>query len=562
MPLSAAEEKELAELEELDRLEKEVGGQLPQPALAQEQVSVPFSRRAEAFLQGAGERATFGGLPRLQAALAGILPEPGADVTQRLREQGFTVEEQPQDFQQRYQQLLARQKALQEEAPIEFGAGQIAGTVAGGIPIARGLGAIPAIASRTGKLATLGRAAGVGAIEGALETPEELPSGEGLIEQLQIPERAKSAGISGALGGAAVSATGALRRAATVVRKAPETLQELANLFALKSAGAMTKELRKEVSRPISQKLGKKILEKNLVQAGDTLEDVLERSSKLREETGKELGLIYKSAKDTLDNPEFVSKLTDKERRLVSKTKLDANQLANQIEEKIIPKFKGVAGGTQAINQLEARAIELRQLGQDPNISRVHEFRRTLDDMIDFTRTNDVPQAEKALKNMRGFLNKKIENRVKAMSAISGKGLGEAKKLKELNKDFSVYAATEDMAKKNLGRVQARLPFGGAIGTVIGSAAGGGALAGGGGKEEAAILGALAALGTGAVRRYGAPVAAKTAQSLSRRAIPIAPIGGAAERRLEALLGRPELLGIGVGGLSGLAQKRLRALEE
>ena len=98
------------------------------------------------------------------------------------------------------QRLAQEAKPYQEENPMSYLGGQVAGAVAPAAGIAKGIGMIPSFARANPALQTIG----AGAVQGAL-----MPNETGATGQDFYGEQAKQAAIGGALGAVPAAVSGA-----------------------------------------------------------------------------------------------------------------------------------------------------------------------------------------------------------------------------------------------------------------------------------------------------------------------------------------------------------------
>lgn len=189
MPLSPQEEQQLAELEEMDRLEAELNGASASPAASRSpSIEKPRKGALEAGATGVSQGATLGYMPQIVGGIVGgynklqDLINPISDGNGgTIPRMGYTEarDRTNKDF-----------EAQQKAHPIAYGAGQIAGSVAPGASAARltkGLGAIKG-----------GAASGAGL--GFLANPGDK---EGVVDPLQLKERGINSIIGGSIGGTA-----------------------------------------------------------------------------------------------------------------------------------------------------------------------------------------------------------------------------------------------------------------------------------------------------------------------------------------------------------------------
>lgn len=250
----------------------------------------PESRTAEAALEGFGEGATLGYLNNIQAAAEKPITAIGNFLT------GNDVE--ADDYVTARDSYNRRQAKLQEENPGSFAAGQVAGTVASSMPVAKA-------AQGATALARAGRAAAAGAGYGAVQNTSEQ---EGVVGDLNLGERAQNTafgavtGAGASLGADAIgkgvkAASGQIQKAR---QYAGETLKDLGETQAFKATGAMLKDFRKSDAKGEINEIGRYLLDKGVIKVGDSVEDIAAKTLQLKQAAGEALDQVYTKAEDTL----------------------------------------------------------------------------------------------------------------------------------------------------------------------------------------------------------------------------------------------------------------------
>ncbi len=159
MPLTPQEELELLELEE-----QEHQAQIASPSQPKS------SRPVEAGIESFGQAATAGYLPQLQAGVSQAIPSPSQSVDEKLRQQGFQINQPEDSYISNRDRFIQRGKQLSEENP----EASLAGTAAG-------IGASMLVPG--GAAGGIGKAALRGAAQGALYNPGDE---EGKVDALQL----------------------------------------------------------------------------------------------------------------------------------------------------------------------------------------------------------------------------------------------------------------------------------------------------------------------------------------------------------------------------------------
>lgn len=247
-------------------------------------------RKMEAALEGFGEGATLGYLNNLQA----LAEKPITAVLNAVT--GNDVE--ADDYVTARDSFNRRQKSLQEENPGSFAVGQVAGTMASSIPVARAAQGATVAARAV-------RGAGAGAAYGAAQNTSEQ---EGEMGGVDLGERAQNAAIGGVFGAGASLGTDAIAKGARAVgdatagaRKAVgEKLKDIAETQAFKATGAMLKDFRKSDAKGEINEIGRYLLDKGIIKVGDSVDDIAAKTLKYKQAAGESLDQVYSSAEDSL----------------------------------------------------------------------------------------------------------------------------------------------------------------------------------------------------------------------------------------------------------------------
>ena len=227
--LSASEHQELA------RLEGEVGHLAPKD-------SEPMSMdaRITANAKKLDESGDVANSELLNTLTFGHLPQIKAKAGQVLAGEGIANNE---NYIKRRDQEIANMKAGSENYPAASLEGKAAGFVLPMLATGGGAGAaeagaegVGAAAAKQGFLKAATKGAAVGGGMGAAQNPGDKP---GVVDPLQLDQRKENAKIGAAFGGA----VGGL---ANKIPDIAEAVNGYANKSALKGAGAMLKDFRKE----------------------------------------------------------------------------------------------------------------------------------------------------------------------------------------------------------------------------------------------------------------------------------------------------------------------------
>lgn len=228
------------------------------------------SNAASAALEGFGEGATLGYLNNLQAALE----KPAFAVFNKIH----GTDTQADDYTTARDYYNKRQENLKKENPGAFASGQIAGSIASSVPVAKAAQGATALARAT-------QAAKAGAIYGSLQnTNTDEVAGE--IEGLDLGQRILNAGSGAAIGaGASLGADAVSKGISSGAKYVGNKLQKSAEKLAENATGATRVQ-----SEKFSDDAGRYLLDNKIVKFGDTPEKVAARANK-----------AIKASEDTID---------------------------------------------------------------------------------------------------------------------------------------------------------------------------------------------------------------------------------------------------------------------
>lgn len=165
----------------------------------------PETNGGQAFIEHFGNAAAFGYLPQLQAAAGGLVKDPGG-VDEKLRAQGFKIDQPEDTYLSRRDASVDRMRKESDEHPWLSGAGTVGGVLASGIAL--GGAAAPRVVAAEGaglgaRAAAAGarvyQAAKTGAAMGFLANPGDT---KGEISPVQLDERLGNAKTGAIAGGA------------------------------------------------------------------------------------------------------------------------------------------------------------------------------------------------------------------------------------------------------------------------------------------------------------------------------------------------------------------------
>ena len=525
--LEASQPKRVISDDEMAQMER---AQSPQ-----KQPVADLATQGAAALEGFGQAATAGYLPQIGAAVGALIPNPARTVNEKLKAQGFKIQEAPDNYVTRRDELIRRGESLQKQAPVASAAGSVAG-LAAGIPImGMGAGRMPGLAKvalGTGKmlpvaapvarlaeaglqakgLGLLGRTAQAGAggaIQAGVMNPGDV---EGQINPLQLEQRGEQAKVGGLLGGGLPLAGKIVGGAGSLVGSIPERLKTLGETRGAAALGLFQKHINKMakesgLAEDKVRELGRFAIKNKLAVAGDEAIDIAKKSYELQKNIGKKIGSLYDEVDTVLASKE-ISKDAQEE---LKKTALERDAIANDFDAFVRDKFKNKRQAAEIISAAEKEVEALKSHAKDVFLVRdLQDYKQSLDEVIYSNKSalSAVPPASKeATKLMRDFVKDRMTARIEAIDKAIGNDA--TKQLKTLNKEYGLAAKASEISNdrvaselgNNMGSLTDKIAAG------SGFAAG---LASSDSPEDAIMRGALGlSLGgvSKAARVYGRPLA-------------------------------------------------------
>lgn len=313
--------------------------------------------------------------------------------------------------------------------------------------------------------------------------------------------------------------------------KVAKVAGSVAETQAFRGAGAMLKDFRTAAARDQVQDIGRFMLDKKMIQAGDTFEDVAEKAGGIQQQAGQKLDSIYKTA------IEKIQKLPDDKIRPVHEAGFNPLRDKGEILSIVKEKLGDAEGANSSIGRVR-RYID--QVGAkygdnvlDPKTT--NNLKTEIDRVINYSRNplNPQPGAEKAFSGARDYFSKKVDSQLDAIDTALGDS-GSVKGLKEANKEYGMATTVKKIAADKTNRESANRMFG-LTDTIAGSAgAGVGAMLGGG---PGAMLGTAAgAVANRLGRTYGTGILASGADKASKAADLVSKLGSEEARRVGGLL--------------------------
>jgi hypothetical protein len=490
---------------------------------------------AQTALESFGKGASMGYLAQLQAMAEPVTDRvfnllPGQDVEPAPWRQ---MNPNSPEYVVARDENLKRQGAQAEANPVTAGVGEIAGVItSAAVPGAAinkivGGGAKGIVAAnQTKKALTTGQvlkgAAGAG-LQAAAMNPGDT---EGAVDPLQIDQRIENAKAGAVMSGAVGTAAKAIQSAAPALKKGAEAI-------AFKSSGAMLKDFRQAASRGEVQKIGRFMLDKGIVKAGDTYDDVARKASEMNKSAGAQLEKLYNNADGVIKKVnETVSKrwqeLSPKEFSLWKNIGFNPVRDKGKILSQARKALGDETGAKAALARLETYLDDLIAKYKDKILTpkQANDIKSAVDRSINYARNPLArePDVETAFRTARGFLSKKISKHVDALAKEMG-DKGAAKALKQANQEYGYSKRIVHIAEDRMNRVGANNMFS-LSDTMAGAgtaAAGGAAGAILGGDVESAVKGAALGLGgaaaSKAARAYGAGIGARGLDVASKAAL-------------------------------------------
>jgi hypothetical protein len=396
-------------------------------------------------LESIGNAISLGYLPQIQAFVENnLMPNPTAEVDAQLKEQGFQVPEQ--SYVNLRDENIKRQEIQAQQNPEKVLGGNILGAITTA-PIMAGAGQAVGLGQKAGALNRFKDAAIFGAGYGAAVNPGDT---EGEVNPIQAGERGINAAKSAAMGLVAQGAGEAVAKGSEAIKKAPGVFDKAGNVTAVKSIGAIGRDMKKLFKNNGASELGDTLIKNNIVSAGDTLEDVAQKALAAKSETGKKIGEIYKRTSEELKN----ANLAGKNKKLLEITELDGEKLADISMKRIEKSLKNDLARTEVKNKIKDTLDELKGKGNKIDLLDLQEMKTKLDKRINYDKAlKDMPEVQQEFKNIRDVLSKAIQNRVRVLGRVSGnKEL--VNELRDANKLYGQYSKAESIASNRAREIE------------------------------------------------------------------------------------------------------------
>ncbi len=421
-------------------------------ALSDEQ-QLKMDESDQAQTNAIGDTLSFGHLPQIKAKLGQIFSGEGIA--------------NDENYVNRRDLAIAQQDKLAEKYPLKNFTGKAVGFAApmlatGGASAAEELPALAGQVTKQGLLRAAGKGALVGGAMGAAQNPGDV---QGVVDPLQLEARGKNAALGAAVGGT-------ISGIANKIPDVAESLKGTAAEKALKGAGAMLKDFRKEYASDSIEKTGQFIVDNGLVKAGDTYESVAAKASDLRTTTGQQLGQGYEAANKILDrmDPQSKAKVAAAGFNPVR----DKDALLAAVKKDLGYSYKGKAALQGLSDYLDQLAEQHGDVTLNPAVT--NEIKTALDKSAINWERNPLarePDAEAALKSLRSALNDKVSAQVGAIGEVIGDDAA-AKRLAELNAKYGMAAKVARISGDRAQRESANAAFGlrEGVGSIVGTSLG------------------------------------------------------------------------------------------
>ena len=470
-------------------------------------------KRAEAAIEGFGQAATFGYLPQLQAGAETVVEKltPESDADKVLRDLGIS-EEKP-GYTEKRDQYSKRGEELKQAEPGYTMGGQVAGAIVSGVALG-GVGTGAKVATAAQRMKT---AIKTGAAIGLIRNPGDI---EGEISPVQLQDRLKNAAFDSVTAIAFQGGGEILGKMAGKLKEIPGKLQEWGELKALKASGGMLKDFRREFGKGRARTLGRAMLDKGIVAAGDDIGMVAKKSTMAKEAAGQEIGAILKEADASAEAMTSIANveknLAPSARKLLKRSEANLTSFSVATKERIEQELKGIPGVNSVKNAVFKELDEMAVNGKNVPLEQLKRVRTAVDDLINFSKSNQqLSGVEKHFFMIRTVLQGMAKNRLKILDKLD-KG-DRLIRFKKANSDYSQMKTVSDMARDKLARETSNSTIGlreriqSGVGGVVGGMMGQ-SIAGPGGAVVGAVVGStVGAISTKVARKYGTPVVAKMA---------------------------------------------------
>lgn len=499
---------------------------------------------AEAGLEHAGNAATFGYLPQIEAAIDAPAIKIGDMLT------GSNLYDTMPSYVERRDANIARMKKQEEDFPTSSTIGTVGGSVASAIPSGAALLKLPglkqlgAMAAEKGAglasriAAGFGRgtaAAGAAGIQGVVSNPGDV---EGEIDPIQGKQRLQQGALSAATAGP-LHALG--EGSSSVGKYIANRAKDKAEKLAFRALGPFKRQANQ--NRDQINEIGREALDSGIIgRIPRGAAGIEERAQEAASASGKELG-------------DLTEKLIQMEGQ-ASSSGMSRKQIADNLRSKLLAEdpagIPGIGKRNKAFSEMASEFEQdpmVRAMAEKAGVSYDEAMKQALaggykpkplsfgdlrkakmavqgtkdqDGLINWNRLKnaDIPIDEQFHRALASELRQGEEQG--AMAIEEAMGAGKTGNLERLKKQFGLRSKAAEISgnKADAQRANQILGLKDAITGGAGATLGGtiGYQMGGyeGAKEGAALGGAVGALGNKIARDYGAQVSAKTLDSISK----------------------------------------------
>lgn len=438
--------------------------------------------------------AALGGVPESSVKIGPAAMPSATDTAAEFQAKSDLIESManaPTSYELVRDRIRAEQKQAKEQQGGAYMAGDIAGGVAGSIAgniLLPGGGA-------------LARGAAEGAAAGLGTSEADLLKGE-------VGKAAADTALGGAVGGAAGAIGGAVaRRLPGAAQATREGLESAAQGRAVKAAtGQNKREINKMIAAEMRgsdvgtvERVGADLLDQGVVTAGANADDMLQRAAARRGEVAQ----LIDDSLEELDT--------------LAQQPLNTASIADDLEASlVVPLLNGTRGQKQVAARMAEEIKALREQGPRIGLRALEEFKRGLDDSINYAADIKDP-AQKALLRMRTILNETIESEADTIAQATGSDAAmQYLNAKAVTGSMSIgeRVARNQAVSQASNRLIAPSDYGmGAVGAVVSGIASGGSI------PAAAATGLAIAGAHKLARQRGNQVAAAALRGLSGNAL-------------------------------------------
>jgi translation initiation factor 1 (eIF-1/SUI1) len=292
----------------------------------------------------------------------------------------------------------------------------------------------------------------------------------------------------------------------------------------MKQIGANAGQIKKVLQKDELPKIEGFLKEEKLMKVGKDVEDVAEHAQKVMDTDGPAIGQLYEDAQAAAQTV-----------GIGQPNRLNGPELADEIVREAKAKYKTHANRDLVMKEVETSVAPLRDMGESANIVDVHNYRKSLDENINWSQK---AQERDAVQNAYIDARNKVSDKTKQVIEGIDNSLGteQTALLKKLNQRYSAAATVKNIAQQGAAREKARAFLGqGAIGVGAGGIAAAAEMNKSGDPLTALGKGVATSLAVTAARKYGTPIAYKGAQAT-----------GAVSRGIQAVSQRPGEIGTGL----------------